>query len=77
MNKKVQKAFIEKMYQNGGHWVELEMKKGGKVRVQRMAATSFEDLERDKFYVQICGEVVERGLTLEQLADYLINYKSN
>lgn len=52
MNSKIEKAFLERLMQNGGHWVELTMKATGKkVYVQRLRLSSFENPTADQYDV--------------------------
>lgn len=52
---RIEKAIINQIKGNGGHWIELEMKNGDKLYIQRQNFESFENLEKEKFSLTLNG----------------------
>lgn len=64
--------FESMFYSNGGMWLELSMKNGDKLYIQRCNKAYFEDLYRESFRVSTNG-----GSNVEYTFDSLINFFAN
>lgn len=69
---KIEKAILDRMWKNGGHWVELNMHSGDSVYIQRMNYESYENLKNEKFRVLVNGEKVTDNIKLGEVSN-LIN----
>jgi hypothetical protein len=71
---KISKEIVKRIYANGGHWVELNMKKGGKLIITRKGISSFERLEHDEFDVCLNNNNnrVMHNAELASISNYII-----
>lgn len=69
--KRIEEKILDKMYKNGGHWVELDMKDGDKIRLKRQNFQSFEDLHKEKFIVKVNSIKIMDKVSIEEVSDYI------
>lgn len=70
--KRIEESIINKIKENGGHWVELNMKNGDKLYIQRQNFESFENLSKEKFNVGLNGaKSFIVNVSIEEVANHI------
>lgn len=69
--KRIEVRIIDKMWNNGGHWLQLELKSGDKIYIQRQNFQPYENLDREKFRVAVNGVDTLDKATIEEVAAFI------
>lgn len=75
---RIMDEIVSRIYANGGHWVELVMKKGNThLIITRKGQSSFERLSADNFDVCInnTNNRVMRNAELGSIANYILEHE--
>lgn len=71
---RIMEEIKKRIYENGGHWVKLEMKNGRTLVITRKGYSSFESLGRDSFDVCLnnTNNRVMHNAELGSVANYIL-----